>query len=104
MSAAGNVVIDTCTLENFVVVDALGLLGERLGTRARWTETIRIEVTRGIRAEPRLRQVLQARWLGDPLEIGEGPGLFAGLTRSGGPLAEHRPSPPVTGTCAEERS
>jgi hypothetical protein len=61
MSAAGDVVIDTCTLENFVVVDALGLLGERLGTRARWTETIRIEVTRGIRAEAEVLCFLEER-------------------------------------------
>ena len=65
----GNVIIDTCTLENFVVVDALGLLGQRPGARARWTETIRIEVARGVRAEPRLREVLQAQWLGEPVEI-----------------------------------
>jgi predicted nucleic acid-binding protein len=68
-SVVGNVIIDTCTLENFVVVDQLGLLGQRYGHRARWTETIQYEVRRGLQAEPSLQSVLDADWLGEPIEI-----------------------------------
>jgi hypothetical protein len=72
-SVAGNVLVDTCTLGNFAVVDQLGLLEQRYGHRARWTETIRYEVQRGIPVEPRLQLVLDAEWLGEPIEIDVSP-------------------------------
>jgi predicted nucleic acid-binding protein len=72
-SVAGNVLIDTCTLGNFAVVDQLGLLQQRYGHRARWTETIRYEIRRGLPVEPRLQAVLDAQWLGGPIEIEANP-------------------------------
>lgn len=69
ISVAGNVIIDTCTLENFAVVGRLDLLEIRYGNRVRWTETIKFEITRGVRAEPLLRDVLNATWLGAPLQV-----------------------------------
>jgi len=69
ISVAGNVIIDACTLVNFAVVGRLDLLEVRYGHRARWTETIRLEITRGLRAEPLLQDVLSVTWLGTPLPI-----------------------------------
>lgn len=78
MSArVGDVYFDTCTLSNFAAVDRLDLLEERYGYRTRWTETVRLEVKRGVRSSPYLQRVLDATWLGDPLEI---EGTTAALT------------------------
>lgn len=68
-SVAGNVIIDACTLQNFVIVDQLDLLKTRYGERICWTETTQFEINRGVRAEPLLQQVLSASWLGVPLQI-----------------------------------
>lgn len=68
-SVVGNVVIDACTLWNFAVVGRLDLLQTRYGHRARWTETIRLELARNVRAEPLLQQVLTAQWLGVAMSI-----------------------------------
>ncbi|BBH64809.1 hypothetical protein ACTI_14940 [Actinoplanes sp. OR16] len=67
----GDIYFDTCTLANFAAVDRLDLLRERYGHRARWTETIRWEITRGVGAAPYLQRVLQAEWLGEPVEISD---------------------------------
>jgi hypothetical protein len=68
-SIVGNVVIDACTLWNFAVVGRLDLLETRHGYLARWTETIRLELIRSVRAEPLLQQVLAAQWLGIAVSI-----------------------------------
>ena len=68
----GDVYFDTCTLSNFAAVGRLNILEERYGHRARWTETVQFEVRRGIAAAPYLRSVLNAEWLGEPIEIGGG--------------------------------
>lgn len=69
----GDIYFDTCTLSNFAVVDRLDLLRGRYGHRARWTETIKWEITRGLPRAPYLQRVLDARWLGDPIEISGDP-------------------------------
>ena len=69
ISVAGNVIIDACTLENFAVVGRLDLLEVRYGHRARWTETIKLEITRGLSADASLQDVLDSTWLGKPIEI-----------------------------------
>ena len=70
MSAqVGPVLFDTNTLVNFAVVDRLDLLNSHYGHRAIWTETVEIELRRGLRAEPKIRDILDANWLGDPIEI-----------------------------------
>lgn len=63
------VFIDTCTLENFAVVDRLDLLKARFDGRAIWTATIKFEIERGLSSHPHLRRVLDAGWLGEPLEV-----------------------------------
>lgn len=69
MTPVGYAVIDACTLWNFAVVGRLDLLEALYGQRVRWTETIRLEIARGVGAEPFLQQVLDAQWLGMPLPI-----------------------------------
>lgn len=70
MSArVGNVYFDTCTLSNFAAVNRLDLLEARYDYRARWTETVRREVKKGVPSCPYLQQILEARWLGAPLEV-----------------------------------
>ena len=63
--------IDTCTLVNFAVVDALWVLERRYGGQAGWTESVRHEIRRGIRAEPTLQRVLDLEhsWLGNPVRL-----------------------------------
>ncbi|NMO50324.1 hypothetical protein HH310_03845 [Actinoplanes sp. TBRC 11911] len=65
----GDVYFDTCTLSNFAAIGRLDLLEQRYGYRARWTETVQWEVKRGLPAAPYLQQILDAGWLGDPVEI-----------------------------------
>jgi len=72
-SVVGSVLIDTCTLENFAIVDELALLGQHYRERAQWTETIKYEIQRGLTAEPRLQSVLDATWLGEPLSVPASP-------------------------------
>ena len=62
-------IIDACTLETFAVTGRLDLLKSHYGVRARWTETIRYEVRRGLLEEPRNQAVLDATWLGEPLDV-----------------------------------
>jgi hypothetical protein len=73
----GDVYFDTCTLSNFAAVGRLDLLRERYGHRAHWTETVQWEVRRGLPVAPYLRAVVDASWLGEPVEIS---GLPAALT------------------------
>ncbi|MGV9818405.1 hypothetical protein [Nocardia xishanensis] len=69
MSTAARVFIDTCTLENFAVIDRMDLLEQRYAGRACWTETIQYEVQRGVGSHPHLQRILDASWLGDPIEL-----------------------------------
>lgn len=69
----GDVYFDTCTLWNFAAVKRLDLLEGRYGHRARWTETVQWEVQQSVRGTPYLQAVLDAAWLGPPVEIGGGP-------------------------------
>jgi predicted nucleic acid-binding protein len=62
--AAGNAVIDACTLQNFVVVDRLDLLKERFTGHAYWTEAIQYEAGR--------LGITDTGWLGRPIEVGDG--------------------------------
>lgn len=64
------VIFDGCTLENFAIVNRLDLLDSRYGHRAAWTYTIKKEVTRGLKNAPHLQSILDAHWLGQPLDIG----------------------------------
>lgn len=65
----GNVFFDTCTLSNFATIGRLEVLKVRYEYRARWTETIQYEVTRGLSVDPSLQYALNAGWLGDPVEV-----------------------------------
>ncbi|GAA0991510.1 hypothetical protein GCM10009555_078950 [Acrocarpospora macrocephala] len=76
---AGDAFFDANTLQNFAVVDRLDLLKAHYGARIRWTETVRFEVQRGIRAEPRLQRILDAEWLGDPIEISGDPATLSSI-------------------------
>jgi len=73
----GDVYFDTCTLSNFAVVDRMDLLEGRYGYRARWTETVEWEIRRGLVAAPHLQRVLDADWLGEPVEVGGDPVALA---------------------------
>lgn len=68
----GSAIIDANILMSFAVVDRLDLLEVRYGNRVVWTDGIRIEVARGIRAEPRLQRVVDMAWITDPIEIDGG--------------------------------
>ena len=72
-SRIGDVYFDTCTLWNFAAVGRLDLLEERYGHRARWTETVQWEVRRSTPSTPYLKAVLDAAWLGAPVEVGGSP-------------------------------
>lgn len=63
------VVVDACTWENFAVIDGLWVLKARYAGIVSWTEAIRYELQRGVRAVPRLREVLdlESAWLGEPV-------------------------------------
>ena len=70
----GNVFFDTCTLWNFAVVRRLDLLETRYGWRARWTEAVQYEVQQGYNyGEAALRGVLDATWLGEPVQVDDNP-------------------------------
>jgi predicted nucleic acid-binding protein len=84
--AAGKlVVIDACSWQNFAVVDALWVLQARFGGVAAWTEAVRHELRRGIRAEPQLQRVLDLEhgWLGTPLRLDEEGDEMVDLIRRG---------------------
>ena len=73
MSLDGPVYFDTCSLSNFAAVDRLDLVRTRYGRRVRWTETVRFEISRGLPRYDYLRRVLDAGWLGEPVEITPAP-------------------------------
>jgi predicted nucleic acid-binding protein len=62
-SAAGNAVIDACTLQNFAVVDRIDLLKERFSGHAYWTPAIQYEAGR--------LGISDTGWLGNPIEVGD---------------------------------
>lgn len=59
--AAGDVIIDACTLVNFSVVGRMDLLQERFSGHAHWTYAIQHEATR--------LQVEDTDWLGPPIDV-----------------------------------
>ena len=65
------IVVDACTWQNFAVVDGLWVLEARYAGIASWTEAIRNELQRGLRAEPKLQDVLdlETSWLGRPVRL-----------------------------------
>ncbi|WP_123798652.1 hypothetical protein [Amycolatopsis keratiniphila] len=69
----GPVLFDANTLINFAVVGRLDLLGDHYGHRAKWTETVRLELHRGRHAEPKIEDILNASWLGKPVEVSGSP-------------------------------
>jgi predicted nucleic acid-binding protein len=78
----GEVIIDACTLWNFAVVERLDLLDARYSHRGvRWTESIQLEVRRHVREEPLLQAVLNAEWLGEPMEISGSPQVLQRIDR-----------------------
>jgi hypothetical protein len=60
--AAGDVIIDACTLVSYHVVGRSDLLRQQFDGRAHWTETIQREVGR--------LGVADTDWLGAPIEVG----------------------------------
>ncbi|MET8241236.1 hypothetical protein ACWCW2_06070 [Streptomyces sp. NPDC001773] len=54
---------------NFAAVDRLSLLEKVLDGRGRWTQAVAAEAEQSTRYWPRLRQVAEDGWLGDPIEI-----------------------------------
>ncbi|GAA0513876.1 hypothetical protein Ade02nite_48990 [Paractinoplanes deccanensis] len=75
----GDVYFDTCTLSTFAAVDRLDLLEKRYGYRARWTETVRWEISRGLGTAPYLRRILDLDWLGEPVEISGTPAALTAI-------------------------
>jgi hypothetical protein len=65
------IVIDACTWQNFAVIDGLWVLEARYAGIVSWTEAIRNELQRGLRAEPKLQDVLNLEnaWLGGPVRL-----------------------------------
>ncbi len=61
--AAGDVIIDACTLLNFSVVGRMDLLQERFRGHAHWTYAIQHEATR--------LNVEDTDWLGPPIDISD---------------------------------
>ncbi|MFB7217773.1 hypothetical protein [Streptomyces sp. NPDC056227] len=60
---------DNTVLCNFAAVDRLSLLEKVLDGRGRWTQAVAAEAQQSTRYWPRLRQVSEDGWLGDPIEI-----------------------------------
>jgi predicted nucleic acid-binding protein len=87
------VIVDACTWQNFAVIDALWVLEGRYSGMAAWTEAIRYELRRGVRAEPHLQRVLdlEADWLGAPLRLDQDGDEVVDLIRRG--LGGDRASP-----------
>jgi hypothetical protein len=65
------IVVDACTWQNFAVVDGLWVLESRYAGIVSWTEAVRNELQRGLRAEPKLQDVLDLEnaWLGEPVRL-----------------------------------
>lgn len=60
---------DTSTLSNFAAIDRLGILEDRWGHRAVWTDAVRDEVEEGRNHTSYMAKVLQCEWLGAPLSF-----------------------------------
>ncbi|MCT7351022.1 hypothetical protein N4P33_02355 [Streptomyces sp. 15-116A] len=60
---------DNTVLCNFAVVDRLSLLEKVLDGRGRWTQAVAAEAAQSKQYWPRLSQVIDGGWLGDPIEI-----------------------------------
>lgn len=60
---------DNTVLCNFAAVDRLSLLEKVLDGRGRWTQAVAAEVEQSTRYWPKLSQVTDGGWLGDPIEI-----------------------------------
>ena len=60
---------DNTVLCNFAAVDRLELLEKVLDGRGRWTQAVAAEAEQSTRYLPRLRQLADDGWLGDPIEI-----------------------------------
>jgi predicted nucleic acid-binding protein len=62
----GLVLVDTCVLINFTVVDRLHVV-RCLDLRLRWTEAVAHEVTLSAVSFPGLKEVVNGWWMGEPL-------------------------------------
>lgn len=60
---------DNTVLCNFAAVDRLPLLEKVLDGRGRWTQAVAYEAERSTVYHPRLRDIVDAGWLGEPIEI-----------------------------------
>lgn len=60
---------DNTVLCNFAAVDRLSLLEKVLDGRGRWTEAVAAEAERSARHLPKLGQVSDGGWLGEPVRI-----------------------------------
>ncbi|WP_406013448.1 hypothetical protein OG520_14525 [Streptomyces sp. NBC_00984] len=60
---------DNTVLCNFAAVDRLALLEKVLDGRGRWTQAVAAEAEQSTRYWPKLRQVADDGWLGEPIEI-----------------------------------
>ncbi|MGW0863271.1 hypothetical protein [Streptomyces sp. NPDC002611] len=60
---------DNTVLCNFAAVDRLSLLEKVLDGRGRWTQAVAAEAEQSRRYWPKLSQVTDDGWLGDPIEI-----------------------------------
>ncbi|MGW5663282.1 hypothetical protein ACWEWG_24750 [Streptomyces sp. NPDC003758] len=60
---------DNTVLCNFAAVDRLSLLEKVLDGRGRWTQAVAAEAEQSTRYWPRLSQVVDGGWLGEPIEI-----------------------------------
>ncbi len=57
---------------NFAIVKRIDLLEQRFSGRACWTRSVRHEIERVVSDHPYLQQVLDAHWLGEPIELPSG--------------------------------
>jgi len=60
---------DNTVLCNFAAVDRLSVLEKVLDGRGRWTQAVAAEAQQSTRYWPKLSQVADGGWLGDPIEI-----------------------------------
>lgn len=60
---------DNTVLCNFAAVDRLSLLEKVLDGRGRWTQAVAAEAGQSARYWPKLSQVRDGGWLGEPIEI-----------------------------------
>jgi predicted nucleic acid-binding protein len=68
-----SVVVDACTLKNFMAVGRLDILEARFGQRARWTQAIQREAAR--------LQVPVVDWLGTAISVGDDIATLLGVDK-----------------------